>query len=125
MPKTQIKVGSYAVSRESKHVKIAHDNKAFILHMGATDADAHRFFEQIKDPEVKKYFEVTFASMVVFNTLAIQNPEYMQAWLDFHNSYFDGLKKELTLEEDKQIIDEEKALYEMGKEETKTNKDEQ
>ena len=124
MPKTQIKVGSYQVSRESKHVKIAHENKAFILHMGATDADAHSFFEQVKAEGGKKYFDLIFSCMTVFDTLAIQNPEYMQAWLEWHNQYFGSLNKEITPEEDAAILEEGKALSEMGNEQTKTENNE-
>ena len=124
MPKTQIKVGSYQIERESKHIKISHENKSFVLHMGATDSDAQGFFDQVKMEDGKKYFELIFSCIQVFDTLAIQNPEYMQKWLSWHNGYFDELKKELTPEEDQQVIDEEKALYEMGNEPNKIEENE-
>lgn len=125
MPKKQIKVGSYLISRESKHVKIAHENNTFVIHIAANDQEADDFFTNVTVDGGKKYFELAFASMQVFDLLLIQNPQYMQAWLNFHNGYYSELAKELTTEEDQQIIDEEKALHGMGKDtetETETNK---
>lgn len=127
MPKKSARLGSYLAEKEPAHLKVSHENGTFNFRLkGGVEID--QFFEEIKNEESKKYFEVGFASAQVFTILMMQNPVYMMAWIAWHNSYFEKLKSpEITDEQDEEICKEEEALYglehqeenEIKKEETK------
>jgi len=111
MSKKTARVGTYLVEKEPAHMKVSHENRTFNFRLkGGVEID--QFFEQIKDEESKKYFEVGFASANIFTILMMQNPEYLLAWIAFHNDYFEKKKSpEVTNEEDAGICKEEEALY--------------
>ena len=111
--KKSIKLGSYIVEKENDYLKVSHENKSWNFRLSATQENIAAFFEDNKEDDWRKYFEQTFAATQIFTILAMQNPQYMQAWIKFHNSYFDELSKEAPAESDDQIIENEKALYEM------------
>ena len=111
--KKNVKLGSYIVEKENGYVKISHENKSWNIRLGSTPEATEKFFEDCKEDDWRKYFEVAFAGTQTFSILAIQNPMYVEAWIKWHNEYFAGLNKEVSEEDDATIIAEEKALYEM------------
>ena len=111
--KKNIKLGSYIIERENGYLKVSHDNKSWNFRIGAAPETLVGFFEDCKEEDWRKYFEQAFAATQIFTTLAMQNPVYMQAWIKWHNEYFEVLAKETPAESDDQIIADEKALYEM------------
>ena len=118
MAKKTARIGTYLAEKEPAHLKVSHENGTFNFRLkGGVEID--QFFEEIKKEDAKKYFEVGFASANVFTILMMQNPEYLHAWIAFHNDYHE--KKELAKvsdEEDKEICKEEEALYELEHQET-------
>lgn len=111
--KKNVKLGSYICEKEPNYLKVSHENKSWNFRMGATPENIEKFFEDNKEDDWRKYFEVAFAGTQTFSILAIQNPMYVEAWIKWHNSYFADLNKEASEEDDAAIIAEEKALYEM------------
>ena len=122
--KKNIKLGSYVITKENNHLKVSHENGSWNFRIVSTKENIDSFFSDCKEGDWRKYFENVFAGAQVFTILGMQNPQYMQAWMTFHNAYFDALSKEITPEEDKAILAEEEVLHNMreeaGKEETET-----
>jgi len=128
--KKTARIGTYLAEKEPAHLKVSHENGTFNFRLkGGVEID--QFFEQIKDEESRKYFEVGFASANVFTILMMQNPVYIQAWVAWHNDYFDKLKSpEVTDSANEEICKEEEALYDLehmefddhGKFDTEENK---
>lgn len=122
--KKNIKLGSYLIEKENGYLKISHENKSWNIRMGATPENIEKFFDDNKNDEWRTYFEVAFAGTQTFSILAIQNPMYLEAWMAFHNAYFDALSKEVIPEDDKAILAEEEVLHNMkeeaGKEEVES-----
>lgn len=123
--KKTLKLGSYIVERENGYLKVSHENKSWNFRIAATPENIAEFFDNCKDDEKRRYYEVVFAGTQTFTILGLQSPQYMEAWMNWHNAYFANLEKEITPEQNEQILAEEKVLHEMreeaGKEtETKT-----
>ena len=121
--KKNIKLGSYICEKEPNYLKVSHENRSWNFRLGATPENIEKFFTDCKEDDWRTYFEVAFDGTQTFSILAIQNPMYMEAWIAWHNSYFAGLNKKVSTEENEVIIAEEQALYEMKEQaETETNK---
>jgi len=114
-----VKLGSYIIERENGYLKVSHENKVWNFRLAATPENIASFFEDCQEDDWRNYFEQVFAATQIFTSLAMQNPKYMENWIKFHNSYFDGLAKEVPAEDDATITAEEKALYEMKEEANK------
>jgi hypothetical protein len=123
--KKTARLGSYIAEKDPSHLKVSHENGTFGFRLrGGVEID--QFFEEIKNEESKKYFETVFASTNVFAILGMQNPEYLMAWIAFHNDYFENLKlAEVTDAKDDEICKEEEALYGLEHLETETKTEEE
>lgn len=121
--KKSVKLGSYICEKENSYVKISHENKSWNVRLGSTPEATEKFFEDCKEDDWRKYFEVAFAGTQTFSILAIQNPMYVEAWIAWHNSYFADLNKEVAPKDDETIIAEEKALCEMKETAEETKKE--
>lgn len=121
--KKTARVGTYLVEKEPAHLKVSHENGTFNFRLkGGVEID--QFFEEIKKEESKKYFEVGFAGVNVFTILMMQNPEYLMAWIAWHNDYFEKKKSpEISDEKDAEICKEEEALYDLEHQETEAAPD--
>ena len=111
--KKNIKLGSYIIERENGYLKVSHESRSWNFRLAATPENLSGFFDDCKNDDWRKYFENAFAGTQIFSIMAMQNPMYMQAWMKFHNAYFEALEKEVKPEDDATIIAEEQALYEM------------
>lgn len=116
MAKTEKQIGSFVVSKESVvdgigFLKIMHSSKDFSIRAKGTNQEIEKFFSDSIEPDSKKYYEVIFASVKLFFLIMFGNPEYAQAWMEWHNAYFEAKNSEVTEVEDKEIVEEEKELY--------------
>ena len=114
--KKTLKLGSYIITTEPNYLKIAHENKTWNFRIAASQEDAAKFFEDNKEEDWRKYFELAFASVQTFTILAVQSPVYMEQWIKWHNNYYDSMPKEVNSTEDAAIVQEEKILYDMREE---------
>ena len=120
--KKNVKLGSYIVERENGYLKVSHENKSWNFRLAGTPESIEEFFDNCKDDERRRYYEVVFASTQIFTTLGFQSPQYMEAWMAFHNLYFSSKNNETSSQNDMQIISEEKVLYEMREDAAKSDK---
>ena len=122
--KRTLKLGSYIIERENGYLKISHENKSWNFRLAGGPEDLDKFFENCKEEDWRKYYELVFASTQTFTILGMQNPQYVEAWMAFHNAYFDALSDGVAPEDDKAILAEEEVLHNMreeaGKEEVES-----
>lgn len=116
MSKQQKQIGSFIVSKESVvngigFLKIMHSSKDFSIRAKGSDQEIDKFFSDSIEEDSKKYYEVIFTSVKLFFLIMFGNPEYAQAWIEWHNNYFESRNPEVPESEDKEIIAEEKELY--------------
>ena len=124
--KKNIKLGSYIIEKENGYLKVSHENKSWNFRLSGGPEDIEKFFENCKEGDWRNYYELVCASTQTFTILGMQNPQYMEAWMKFHNAYFDALSKEPTIEEDEAILAEEEVLHNMKEEaNNETNKTEE
>lgn len=114
--KKSARIGSYIAEKESSHLKVSHENGTFNFRLkGGIEID--QFFDEIKNEDSKKYFDIGFSSVNIFTILMMQNPLYLESWIKWHNDYFEKLKSpEITDKKNEEICKEEEALYDMRKE---------
>lgn len=116
MSKQQKQIGSFIVSKESVvngigFLKVMHTSKDFSIRAKGSDQEIDKFFSDSIEEDSKKYYEVIFASVKLFFLIMFSNPEYAQSWMEWHNNYFESRNPEVPESEDKEIIAEEKELY--------------
>lgn len=108
------KIGSYTVTEEAEHIKVSHENKTFNFRIQATGDACNTFFRELRNAETAEGFSTVFAIIHLSTIRSIQDPVFARKLMLLLN---EGSDVELTKEQDDKIIEEEKALYEMGKSE--------
>lgn len=124
--KKNVKLGSYIVEKENGYLKVSHENRSWNFRLTGTPENTAEFFENCKEEDKRKYYEIAFANIQIFTILGMQSPQYVEAWVEWHNSYFNAKAATVSPEENEVIVAEEQALYDMKEQaevaQTETNK---
>ena len=105
-----MRIGEFIIEAEGVYVKVSHQSKDFNFRILANEK-VDKFFIDAVDDEIKNYFKVMLPSLKLFYLLVFSNPEYSQAWLNFHNDFFASKVENVTEEEDAQILASQEADY--------------
>ena len=104
-------VGSYLVTEETGYLKVSHENKSFNFRVSADDEACNSFFRNLRDDDTLQAYSAVFAAIQVSTIMAMQNPDFAIRLMQLING---NEKPEISKEEDDEILNEQKALHEMG-----------
>ena len=108
-------VGRFLVTEENNFVKVTHDTKEFNFRIAASDDFITSFFNNLKSEEMVEAYTVAFSAISITTNMMLSDFTFVSDFIKWYESR--GEKKEITKEEDDEVLKQEQALYEMGKEE--------